>query len=110
SASRQEIAWNNTVKWRIYAVPNKGVVKYPADTLHHFKNIELDDKVMHEFLKDASIWPKEKNSLWMGSFVSGFENEDGKLTKIVISSYAGFIYDAEGKRYYEIPESKREGW
>ena len=110
TAVGQEIAWDKTTKWKIYAVPSKGAFKFPADTLHHFKKIELDDKTMHEYLKDATIWPKEKYSVWMGSFVSAFEKADGKLKKIIISSYGGFIYDADEKRYYEIPESKREGW
>ena len=106
----QEIAWQQTGKWKLYIVPNKKAFKVTPDTLYNFKNLELEDAIIHEYLKDAVIWPEEKYSVWMGSFVASFEGEDKKPKKIIISSYGGFIYDAEHKRYYEIPEGKREGW
>jgi len=70
----------------------------------------MPDSIMKSFLSSASIWPKEKTSLWMGLFVASFETSGNETKKIIISSYGGFIFDPAEKRYYELPKEVRDDW
>jgi len=106
----QEIDWKATSNWKLYSIRNKAGFRYPVDSLAFFKSIRLDDSTMKGFLMSSTIWPKEKTSLWMGLFVVSFETPAKEIRKLVISSYGGFFYDPDSKRYYELPEIGRNAW
>jgi hypothetical protein len=106
----QEIAWQNTLHWKLYDIHGKKGFDYSPDTLQYFKNIPLADTEMHKFLTKAAIWPPEKYGLWMGLFVASYETLDNRPRKIIISSYGGFFYDSLTMRYYELPEEIRSDW
>ena len=106
----QEIEWKSTTHWKLYNIFDDAAFRYPVDSLSFFKSIPLDDSTMKRFLKPASIWPKDKTSLWMGLFTASFETADNKTRKLIISSYGGFFYDSAEKRYYELPMEIRKEW
>ena len=109
-SSGQEINWNNSKNWKLYNIHNKAGFNYPVDTLVHFNSINLNDDTMHTMLRNAVIWPKEKYSMWMGLYIATCEGEDGKIRKIIISTYGGFFYLQSAKRYYQIPEEITPRW
>lgn len=110
SSFGQDTLWKHTSHWKLYDIHNKKGFTYSVDTLQYFKNVELDDNLMHGFLGKTILWPPEKYSMWMGLFIASYETKDKEMRKIVISSYGGFLYDALTKRYFEIPENDRAAW
>jgi hypothetical protein len=109
-AAAQEINWKNTKNWKLYKLNSRAAFSYPVDTLLHFKNISLNDDTIRGFLSSASIWPKEKKTVWMGLLIATYETEDNRLRKINISNYAGFFFDDATGKYYELPERVRDKW
>ncbi len=106
----QEIEWKNTKHWKLYNIFDNAAFRYPVDSLSFFKSLPLDDSTIKRFFSSATIWPKDKASLWMGLFTASFETGDSKTRKIIISTYGGFFYDSAEKRYYELPLELRKEW
>ena len=106
----QTIDWSTTRNWKIYALNTKAAYSYPVDTLSNFKNVRMNDSAVISFLTKSVIWPKGKGATWMGLYISSYEAADKKLRKIVISSYGGFLFEQDSRRYYELPENLRQSW
>src|ERR1700681_881846 len=106
----QEIHWDKTKNWKLYDIHDDNAFQYSLDTLKHFKCLKLDDSTMHNYLKQAVTWPKEKKSLWMGLYVTTCEIENGKTRKIDISVYGGFFFDEKEKTYYALPTAIKDDW
>lgn len=106
----QDIDWSSTSHWKIYSIKSKASFGFPVDSLQFLKSDSLSDTVLLQFLSHARIWPTEKYSLWMGSFLLSFVTAEHKTQKLIVSSYGGFFYDPSGKRYYELPDADRESW
>jgi hypothetical protein len=109
-ATAQEINWKNTKNWKLYKLNSRAAFSYPADTLHHFESVNLNDDTIRDFLCTASIWPKEKKTVWMGLLIATYETENNQLRKINISNYGGFFFDDFTGKYYELPERVRDQW
>jgi hypothetical protein len=106
----QDIHWEQTKNWKQYDIHDDNAFRYSLDTLKHFKCLKLDDMILHNYLKQAVSWPKEKNSLWMGLYVTTCEIENGETRKIDISVYGGFFYDEKEKTYYALPTEINDDW
>ncbi|HTQ65780.1 MAG TPA: hypothetical protein VMI12_13345 [Puia sp.] len=61
-------------------------------------------------LKNCSIWPKEKTSVWMGLYVATYSDEKKNIRKIDISVYGGFFWDENSKSYYEVEDLLKSNW
>jgi len=96
--------------WRLYKVEGNKAFNCPVDSLKAMESILLDIDSVNIFLKSAISWPKEKYSLWMGSWLASFEDENGNLHKIDISMYGGFFYDELLKIYYQVSEEHKKEW
>lgn len=109
-ANAQEINWKNAKNWKLYDIHGQAGMRYTLDTLKYFKSILLDKDTMQMFCNQITAWPKEDYSVWMGLYVATCETEEKKLRKIVISTYGGFFYDPESKRYYQVPTDMTSDW
>lgn len=110
TCSSQEINWKNSRNWKIYDIYGQAAIRSTLDTLPHFLSLTLNQDTMQTFLHDVTIWPKEKSSLWMGSYVVTCETDDNKPRKILVSTYAGFFYDQVTRRYYQVPAELVDEW
>jgi hypothetical protein len=106
----QQIHWEKTKNWKLYDIHDDNAFRYSIDTLRNFKSLKLDEMAIHDFLKQAVSWPKEKNSLWMGLYVTTCEIQNGETRKIDVSVYGGFFYDEKEKVYYALPPELKEDW
>ena len=106
----QEINWKHVRNWKLYDIHNQAGMRYPLDTLQHFKSLYLNKDTMQTFCDNIIAWPKEEYSMWMGLYVATCETEDQKVRKIVISTYGGFFYDPEARRYYQVPAEMTKQW
>ena len=101
--------WDSTNNWRIYAVYNKTAFGFSLDTLKNFKSEPLNDDSMSIFLSKARplaiTYP-----VWMGYYIASCRFPDGRLGKIVISMYGGFLLDQLNGKYYELPLDLRKDW
>lgn len=109
-AALGQVNWNATKEWKVFKLNNIEAFNYPVDTLNSFRNVALADSVMHSFLKCATKWPKEKRALWMGFYLTTYQDDSLRTRKCVISNYGGFLFDDDSKTYYEIPVHLRDRW
>jgi hypothetical protein len=109
SASSQGIKWASTKNWRLYEIKDKQYYALPVDSLTRFKTLAISSDTIHDFLKLAEQWPKEKYSMWMGRYLCSYEL-DGIARKIYISVYGGFFFDEVSTTYYQVPEALEDEW
>jgi hypothetical protein len=110
AASAQVVNWKTTKNWKLYKLNSRMAFSYPVDTLCNFESVNLNDDTIRNFLSTASVWPKEKKTVWMGLFVATYETEKNELRKVNISNYAGFFFDETTNKYYEVTEGVRNEW
>ena len=110
TCSCQDINWKTAKNWKIYDIQSQTAIRYTFDTLKSFKSQALDHDSMLSFLRDVTVWPKEKYSLWMGSYLVTCELDDNKPRKMLVSTYAGFFYDQTTRRYYQVPAELVDEW
>ncbi|HVM86876.1 MAG TPA: hypothetical protein VMT76_01725 [Puia sp.] len=110
SSFSQNNFWYNTKRWKLYKIQGNEAFKCPPDSLEFRENIPLNADSLRLFLKNASVWPKDKYSLWMGSWLVSFEDENDNLHKFDISMYGGFVFDENLKTYYEVPGELKKEW
>ena len=81
----------------------------PVDSLSLFHHRDLNSDSMKLFLAGTKVLAAGKVPVWMGGFVTSCMFADRKR-KLLISSYVGFFYDDQEKRYYQIPPDRQKQW
>lgn len=105
----QPIHWDSASAWTIYYVNDRNAPRFPMDTLHNFRNVEVNNDSMRMFVSQAK--PLEmKSPVWMGYYVASCKVPSGEKHKILISMYGGFFLDQQMGDYYEIPMNMRKDW
>ena len=105
-----QVNWQTTKNWKLYDIHSPTAVRYTLDTLKNFKSSVLEEDSIKAFLDKVVMWPNGKSALWMGSYIATCESGDGKLRKLLISTYGGFFYDQAAQRYYQLPEELVDDW
>lgn len=107
--SQSPINWQQTSHWRLYKI--KGAVQFSisADSLDLFKNYQLRSDSMVYFLRSADPLPADARPTWMGGAVATCQY-DGKIRKVLISSYGGFFYDQMSDTFFQLPAQKKDEW
>ncbi len=106
----QNQIFGKTKSWKLYKLEGNKAFKCPADSLMFMENVLPNADTINIFLQNATAWPKDKYSLWMGSWLASFEDEKGYLHKVDISMYGGFFYDERLKLYYQVSEHEKDKW
>jgi len=101
--------WDSTKNWRIYHIADQGAFGFPLDTLKNFSSQRLNDDSVREFLKNLHTLAI-KDPVWMGYYVTSCQFPDGRVRKIIISMYGGFLLDQYDGAYYELPVELRKSW
>jgi len=109
SAASQEINWQKTADWKMYKVNDDSGLGFSVDSLRRLPFVQIESDSIHNFIKLAKIWPKEKTSIWMGAYYTTCQL-DGVIRKIDISVYGGFFYDELTHSYYQVPSYLRNEW
>ena len=105
-----QIHWSETKDWKLYKANTSILFRSPPDSLAILKAYPLNRDSIIAFLNEATILPKETPSAtWMGGFAATFKY-DGKRRKLLISSYGGYVFDSESKRYYQLPSESKNEW
>src|SRR5580692_2230189 len=86
------VNWPQTSHWRLYKIRGSVQFSISADSLNLLKNYQLRSDSMVYFLHSADPFPSTTRPTWMGGAVATCLY-DGKIRKILISSYGGFFYD-----------------
>lgn len=110
SCHAQPPIWRKTKNWRVYAVAGQKIFSLSIDSLHALPGRRLDNDSVHFFIAKATIIPKERTPVWMGSYLSSYETEDGQMRKVEISTYGGFFYDESSGLYYVLPRGLSDEW
>jgi hypothetical protein len=105
----QDTSFQLAKNWRLYDISANDVFQYPVDTLKNFHYAKLDADSMKGYLAALSRVSEESPPLWMGVHVATYEL-NGTVRKIEISLYGGFFYDESTKRYFLLPDDKRDAW
>lgn len=104
-----QIDWTKATEWKLYTLQGHGAYNYSIDTLKSVENIPLDIDSVKFYLQDAQVLHPDGPIAWMGGNVVTCKLE-GKMRKIDISNYGGFLYDEQSKAFYQIPLDKKEAW
>lgn len=105
-----QIHWSETKDWKLYKAKTSILFKSTPDSLALMNAYPLNRDSIIAFLNESTILPKETPAAaWMGGFAATFKY-DGKLRKLLISSYGGYVFDSESKRYYQLPSERKNEW
>jgi hypothetical protein len=105
-----QIHWSETKDWKLYKAKTSILFKSTPDSLALMNAYPLNRDSIIAFLNESTILPKETPvAAWMGGFAATFKY-DGKLRKLLISSYGGYVFDSESKRYYQLPSERKDEW
>jgi hypothetical protein len=105
-----QIHWSETKDWKLYKAKTSILFKSAPDSLALMNAYPLNRDSIIAFLNESTILPKETPAAtWMGGFAATFKY-DGKLRKLLISSYGGYVFDSESKRYYQLPSERKNEW
>jgi hypothetical protein len=107
--SQSPINWQQTSHWRLYKINDAVQFSISADSLNLFKNYQLRSDSMAIFLHGIEPLPTNVSPVWMGGAVATCLY-DGKIRKILISSYGGFFYDQASNTFFQLPLQKKEDW
>jgi hypothetical protein len=107
--SQSPINWQQTSHWRLYNIKDAVQFSISADSLSFFKNYQLQSDSMANFLHGIEPLHIEESPVWMGGVVATCLY-DGKIRKILISSYGGFFYDQVSGTFFQLPLQKKEDW
>ena len=108
-ARAQVTAWQQSSHWTLYNVGGAKFYRVPSDSLDNYNHRPLNDDSMHEFLAQSSVLVSDKPPMWMGAFVASCII-DNKRVKVDISSYAGFFFNENDKKYYSIAQDVQRDW
>jgi hypothetical protein len=107
--SQSPINWQQTSHWRLYKIKDSVQFSISADNLSLFKNYQLRSDSMVHFLHGIEPLPAEGSPVWMGGAVATCLY-DGKIRKILISSYGGFFYDQSSDTFFQLPAQMKDNW
>jgi hypothetical protein len=107
--SQRPINWQQTSHWRLYKIKDAIQFSISADSLYLFKNYQLGLDSMTNFLHGVIPLPADEGPAWMGGAVATCLY-DGKIRKILISSYGGFFYDQASGTFFQLPAQVTDGW
>ena len=107
--SRSSINWQQTSHWRLYNIKEAVQFSISADSLSGLKNYQLQSDSVMNFLHGIESLPVEENPVWMGGAVATCLY-DGKIRKILISSYGGFFYDQASGTFFQLPTQMKDAW
>lgn len=105
-----QVNWRSTTDWKLYKVPNSILFRAAPDSLAGFKAYSLNRDSILIFFDQAKPLPKETPAqAWMGGFLATFQYE-GKIRKLLLSSYGAYVWDPQDKRYYQLPLIVKDEW
>lgn len=105
-----QVNWRSTTDWKLYKVPNSVLFRPTPDSLQSFKTYPLNRDSILNFFDRATLLPKETpGQAWMGGFLATFQYE-GKIRKLLLSSYGAYVWDPQDKRYYQLPLDMKDQW
>ena len=105
-----QVNWRSTNDWKLYKVPNSILFRAAPDSLASFKAYSLNRDSILKFFDQATILSKETPAqAWMGGFLATFQYE-GKIRKLLLSSYGAYVWDPQDKRYYQLPLDRKDEW
>jgi hypothetical protein len=107
--NQSPINWQQTSHWRLYKIKGSQQFSISADSLSLFKNYQLRSDSMVYFLHAADPKPADARPTWMGGAVATCLY-DGKIRKILISSYGGFFYDQTSDTFFQLPGQMKDEW
>src|ERR1700749_38523 len=104
-----QINWEKTNHWRLYKIKESVQFSISADSLFLFKNYQLQADSMVYFLRSADSIPANARPVWMGGAIATCLY-NGKIRKILISSYGGFFYDQSSDKFFQLSDQVRDKW
>lgn len=106
----QQIDWSKTANWKIYKLVDREAINISPDSLLQITSIALPaDSLMH-YLKDARYWDAGKKSVWMGAYLLSYGTSNRQTSKLLVSSYGGFLFDVTSRQYLELADDKKGDW
>lgn len=102
--------WQTSRNWKVYSTVGQKTFSYSIDTLQYIKSKNLNADSVKYFVDRATLVPKERTPMWMGNYLSSYEDATGKVRKVEISMYAGFFYDESSDLYYIVPAKLKNAW
>ena len=108
--SRSQVIWKETKDWKIYNINSRSMIKIGLDSLSKLKSYPLNPDSVQSFIGSANKIPKDSTPLaWMGGALATCTYQ-GKIRKVQISSYGGWLFDQETKSYFEVPKDQAAEW
>lgn len=108
-ASSQVTSWQQSSHWTLYNVGGTKFYRVQVDSLDNYSHRPLNDDSMREFLAHSSVLTSDKPPMWMGAYVTSC-TIGNKTHKVDISSYAGFFFDENDKKYYSVSQDVQRDW
>jgi hypothetical protein len=65
---------------------------------------------MQFYLNSMSALPDKTDPIWMGSYLASYESSDGKVHKVEVSIYGGFLFDELTGKHYNLPRQLNSRW
>jgi len=106
----QQGTWEGTKDWKLYKIQGNKAFRLKQDSLLYIESVPLNEDSLKTFLNSSGAWPKEKYSLWMGSYLASFADSAGLLHKVDISMYGGFFFDERTKTYFQVAADMKNDW
>lgn len=110
SCRAQHESWNSTKNWRIYKGEGQQIFSYTVDTLNSIKSNPLNQDSIQFFLKNMTPLADKTDPIWMGSYLASYESADGKIHKVEVSIYGGFLFDELTSKHYNLPRELNSRW
>jgi len=105
---RGQVLWKNAQSWKLYDEGDSSF-SLSVDSLKGLRYYQLNTDSMKCFLDSVTLLPNDVQPASMGAYLTTCTFE-GATRKVLISYYAGFFYDENTKRYYQISSLKRADW
>ncbi len=106
----QEVNYAKATEWRIYKVKSREAFVYPSDSLAMVRQRALNDDSVQLLISEAQPIPEAAAPLWMGCYLASYKGFDGRLRRVVVSTYGGFFYDVAASRYFRVSDEKQTVW
>ena len=95
--------------WKVYRYNKRDAASLSTDSLETLRSQKLDDQSARFFFVSADTIDKFRTPVWMGMIVGSCRFRD--TTRLIIfSTYGGFFWDKDSKRYYQISREKLQQW
>jgi hypothetical protein len=105
-----DINWDRVKSFRLYEYNfSRPLGKLSESEIEKMRYVEISMSEVRGIMQSV----KKKNYemfLWKGRHLAVIEFEDGKVRKILISNYAGVLYDFDYKQFYQFEGPSRLEW